>query len=357
MRIGVLTTSYPREEGDPAGHFVAGFAGWLAGRGAQVEVVCAAAGGRLFYRGGAVGALRARPIAGAVEAAWWCGRLAATVRRAQRRWDAMVSHWVVPCGLLGAALDKPHLAIAHGSDVELLRRLPGGAALLRQVARRADLVYAADSLRVDGADGRVVPMAIADAQPGDRARGRRALGLGEDSFVALALGRLSSEKGLSLAIDGLPVGITLVLAGEGPERGRLERRAAGRAVRFVGEVRGDAKADLLAACDVVVVPSLRDGSPTVIAEAQAAGRPLVVTRVGGLVQSAGASALVCEPGATAVGAALARVRSDAPLRQSLAADGRRMAAARLWPTVGPRLSGRLADRLPGGQGSLTVLRI
>ena len=44
MKLGVVTTSYPREPGDPAGSFVAGFARWLAARGHEVEVVAAGPG-------------------------------------------------------------------------------------------------------------------------------------------------------------------------------------------------------------------------------------------------------------------------------------------------------------------------
>ena len=67
--------------------------------------------------------------------------------------------------------------------MRLLSSLPGGRALVRRLARRADLVYVADALRVDGAPGRVVPMAI-DVAPdrggddaGERAA-RRARGSG-----------------------------------------------------------------------------------------------------------------------------------------------------------------------------------
>ncbi len=41
MRVGVLTTSYPRDAEDAAGAFVAGFSRWLAANVGDVDVVCA----------------------------------------------------------------------------------------------------------------------------------------------------------------------------------------------------------------------------------------------------------------------------------------------------------------------------
>jgi glycosyltransferase involved in cell wall biosynthesis len=174
-------------------------------------------------------------------------------------------------------LGAPHLAIAHGSDVRLLRRLPGGGRLARAIARRADLVYVAEHLRMDGAPGRVVPMGVDVAawRGGDRERARAALRL--EGHTVLFLGRLIRDKGADRAIAALPDGAELLIAGDGPERASLARMAAKKKVRFLGEVRGEAKRDLLAAADVMVVPSRKgcDGAPTVLAEAAAAGLPVV----------------------------------------------------------------------------------
>src|SRR5262245_11660503 len=114
MRVGVLTTSYPRTADDFAGNFVAGLATWLAQR-AEVEVLSASERWPIFYRGGAPSALRGLGWAwGALYSArlWRCAAVAA------RRWDAIVSHWTIPCGLIAARLarGRPHVAIAHGSD-------------------------------------------------------------------------------------------------------------------------------------------------------------------------------------------------------------------------------------------------
>jgi glycosyltransferase involved in cell wall biosynthesis len=360
MRIGVLTTSYPRAEGDPAGAFVAGFTRWLAAQVGEVEVLCADEARPIFYRGGAPSSLGGR---GLWHAARFSSRLVAEAARRQARWDAIVSHWLVPAGAIGLMLagGRPHLSIAHGSDVRLLDRLPGGRAFIRTLARQADLVYVARALTIDGAPGRVVPMAVDVAElapnPAARTEARRALGL--TGFVALFVGRLSREKGADLAIAALPDGMTLLIAGDGPERRALEALAKRRAlsaeanekdapVRFFGEVRGARKRELFAAADALIVPSRQDGAPTVILEGLAAGLPMVATTVGGipeLVQD-GETALLCAPRPPAIARALSRLAADPALAGALAARARAAASAHDWSVVGPRLAGRLAPAAP-----------
>lgn len=331
------------------------FSKWLAEHGASVDVVAAGQAGGLFYEGGAVGSLRRRPVRGAAEAVGFCGRLAAAAWRRRRQWDAVVSHWVAPCGIVGAMLGRPHLAIAHGSDLKVLGALPGGRAALARVARSADLVYVAEALRVDGAPGRVVPMAVDAPVVADRGSARAALGV--DGLVALVMGRLSEEKGVDLAIDALPPDVTLLIAGAGPERARLVERAAGRAVRFLGEVRGARKAEAFAAADFLVVPSRRDGAPTVVTEAALASLPIVASSVGGIPELLRAhEAVLCEPTVEALRAGVEKMR-DADFRARIARCARAHAEERTWVRIGPRLAGRLGERLYGQPGEITVTRV
>lgn len=383
MRVGVVTTSYPREAGDPAGHFVAGFAHWLAGQGAEIEVVAAGpgapvvegipvervAGQGLFYDGGAPDALT-QPGAWR-RASGFVAALAAAVLRRIDAWEAVVSHWVAPCGLVTAAVlasrplgpsrGRPHLAIAHSSDIALLRRSRPGRMALRALSARADLVYAAPHLVVKGAPGRVVPMGIDRARlQGDRERGRRALGL--EGQAVLYLGRLVPIKGVDLLLSALaPQGpdpierpggdrpaCELLVAGEGPLGGalRAQAQALGVRARFLGEVRGQAKADLLAAADVLVVPSRRladgrtEGTPTVLFEALAAGVPVVATRDAGVrhVLVDGQEGLVVPPEPAALRRAIGRLLTDPALCQSLSRAGQDVARAYDWSRVGPALA-------------------
>ncbi len=108
------------------------------------------------------------------------------------------------------------------------------------------------------------------------------------------IGRLRAEKGNRYFIQAAheiwrhEPRARFVLIGEGEDRPQLERLVnelglQGRLL-FAGFV-NDVQA-ALNACDVVVVPSLREGFGLILAEAMAAGRPIVATRVGGMIEMA-----------------------------------------------------------------------
>src|SRR5205807_1403401 len=108
--------------------------------------------------------------------------------------------------------------------------------------------------------------------------------------------------------------------------------------RFLGEVRGDDKADLLAAADLLVFPSRplpdgRDeGAPVVLREALAAGLPIVATVAGDaaeLLAETGAG-IVVPPSAPALAAALRALRDDPALLARHAAAARAAGASVGW---------------------------
>jgi glycosyltransferase involved in cell wall biosynthesis len=106
---------------------------------------------------------------------------------------------------------------------------------------------------------------------------------------ALITARLVPEKGIDVAIDACRIaGIPLVIAGEGPERDRLERalhttRGAGPSVRFVGHVPAAELPALRSGAALALVPSrVAENLPMAAAEALAAGLPVAASRVGGV---------------------------------------------------------------------------
>ncbi|USX56143.1 glycosyltransferase family 4 protein [Lentzea sp. HUAS12] len=107
------------------------------------------------------------------------------------------------------------------------------------------------------------------------------------------VGLLVERKGLLDLLDALettmPRDATLTIVGDGPQRsqaeGRVTRRGLGDRVRFLG-FRGDVP-ELLLGHDALVLPSTMEQQPLVVAEAMAAGKPVVATDTGGVADMLG----------------------------------------------------------------------
>lgn len=278
MKLGVVTTSYPRFPGDPAGSFVAEQVATLRALGHDVDVVAGAP-----FPGGAPDALERSPLRTAPAAARVTASLLARV--ATRRWDAIIAHWLVPSALAALPSRAPLLAIAHGGDIFTLRRLhllrPMLAALRHRGAR---LVFVSAHLRRIAADA--APwLADAAVQPMGLPLARfAAIARAPERFV-LVVARLVPVKGVDVAIAAARH--PLWIAGDGPERARLEALAPPH-VRFLGAVDADTRDDLLRRAAAVVIPSRvlpnqrTEGTPLVALEALAAGVPVIASAVGGL---------------------------------------------------------------------------
>ena len=147
----------------------------------------------------------------------------------------------------------------------------------------------ADTLRkmLPGADISVVPggVDLARFQVGDTMAARTALDLPPEARVVGTAGRLEKVKGhefLVKAMAHLPSDVMLVLVGKGSAYETLAESARALGVddrvRFFGH-RDDLER-VFPAFDVFCLPSLNEGLPRVLMEAQAAGLPIVATDVG-----------------------------------------------------------------------------
>jgi glycosyltransferase involved in cell wall biosynthesis len=195
-----------------------------------------------------------------------------------------------------------------------------------------------------------------ESAPVDRA----ALGVPEGAPLLLVLARMHPVKGIDIflrAVAATP-GLFAWIAGDGPERAAYEalavRLGLGDRVRFLGW-RDDRKA-LLAACDVVVLPSRYEPFGTVILEAWAMRRPLVATRADGARQyvTDGETGLLCEiDDAAGLAEQLRRVTSDAALRARLADAGHRRYEAEFTREIvlGRLLEAYASARVLGKRGS------
>jgi glycosyltransferase involved in cell wall biosynthesis len=322
MRVAVLTTSYPRDEGDIAGAFVRDAVQHLRAAGVEMKVV-SPAGFRDFgiaYGDGIAANLRARPARVALVPAFLAS-YASAARRASRGADLVHAHWL-PSGFAALATRRPYVLQAWGTDVELASRAP---AIFRPIVRRARVVVAPSN-------------AVAAALTALGAAGVRVIGSGVELPEALVepadpphvlyVGRLSAEKGveeLAWATEGIP----RVVVGDGPLRDVVPD-----AVGFVPPAELGKYYDRAA---IVVCPSRREGYGVVAREAMAHGRPVVASAVGGLLEAVDdeRTGLLVPPGDIgALRTAIERLLADPALRARLGAAARERAGERFsWPAA------------------------
>jgi glycosyltransferase involved in cell wall biosynthesis len=314
MKVVVLTTSYPRDADDVAGRFVADAVEGVRARGVEVEVVSPATFKHfgIAYGGGIAQNLRGAPWKLALVPAFLAAYTRAA-RAATRDADLVHAHWI-PSAIAARATGKPYVLQVWGTDVELARRAP---ALVRPLIRGARRVIAASSFLADEAlalgarDVEVVPFGV-DLPEHVRAPA-------EPPHVLYA-GRLSEEKGILEFVEATE-GLPRVIVGDGPLRGRVTD-----AVGFAPPSELGAYYERAA---VVCVPSRREGYGLAAREAMAYGRPLVASRVGGLIDLDGSGVVLGPPGdPVALRGAIESLLGDADERARLGAAARAAAASR-----------------------------
>ncbi|HTY71121.1 MAG TPA: glycosyltransferase family 4 protein [Actinomycetes bacterium] len=276
-------------------------------------------------------------------------RAVRTLRANLRGSDVLHAHGL-RAGLVGVAADRvpargghriPLVVTWHNAVLASGPRAVALSVLERVVARGADVTLAASSdlaeraRRLGARDVRDAPVSApalpAPARSPDEVRTR--LGLGDDPLV-LAVGRLAPQKDYPTLLDAAArwreIGPVVAIAGAGPLDGQLRHRVESEHLRVLLLGSRDDVADLLAAADVVVVPSRWEARALVAQEALRAGVPLVASRVGGLPELVGDAAVLVPPAdPVALAGSVERILGDPALAARLRAAGPARAAT--WP--------------------------
>jgi glycosyltransferase involved in cell wall biosynthesis len=303
--------------------------------------------------------------------------LAGSMRRFWRALDDVDTVWLLGPYLTSltfvalAALRRRRIVLGVRQDLpEYTRtRHPGRAWLHRAaqalelswrlLSRRFPIVVVGPQLAEAYRNARaVLPITVsltreADVAPAPEPRAP----LGEPIRV-LSVGRLDREKNPLLLADvlaRLDGGRTwkLVICGDGPQRPELEARLRDLGVADRAELLGYVPLDaglteVYRGCDVLLHVSWTEGYPQVIAEAFAAGLPVVATAVGGVAGAAGPAAVLVPPGdAGAAADALERVAGDPALRARLVEAGLERARSQTLEAE----TGRVARFLSGRAGA------
>jgi teichuronic acid biosynthesis glycosyltransferase TuaC len=223
----------------------------------------------------------------------------AFLRNRPNDFDLIDAHYFYPDGvaaiLLGRALKKPVVITARGTDINLLPNYGFPRRQIQFAARHAAALIAVSQALKDALVGLGVPaeritvlrngVDLTLFRPADREAIRAKLQV--HGRTLLSVGHLIERKGHDITISALAQlpDYTLLIAGEGPERTRLERLADKLGIRdrvkFLGLVPHENLPDYYTAADALVLASSREGWPNVLLEAMACGTPVVASTVWG----------------------------------------------------------------------------
>jgi glycosyltransferase involved in cell wall biosynthesis len=346
MKVVVVSGVWPPDVGGPATH-APELCEFLRARGHRVEAVTMA---------------RVAPARQAYAVRWTSRRLPIGVRHgvaAERiRRAAHDAHVVYSTGMLGrssvgAAAARAPVVVKLTSDPVFERslrwRLFSGdlAALQRVHGRRIELLRHRRDAELARAARIVVPsealreFVLAWGVPAEKVtviRNPVPVPRGLDEREALRVrhgmvgptlvyaGRLAAQKSVETALDAVSRadGVSLLVAGDGPERDRLRRQATGLGldgrVRFLGGRPRRDVFELLRAADAAVLTSTWENFPHVVVESLAVGTPVIATDVGGVGEAVrdGENGLLVPPrDAAALADAIRRFVHDPALQARL----------------------------------------
>ncbi len=213
--------------------------------------------------------------------------------------DVLDAHYFYPDGVaavkLGKYFNKPVTVTARGTDINLIPQFKRPRDMILWAANNADgIITVCNALKEEMVGLGVAPGLITPLRNGvdlqrfapiDRAQARAELGI--DGFTLISVGALDPRKAHDLTIRALTMlpGVTLLIAGRGPELKRLQALALEIGVQdrvtFLGPVAQPELKRYYNACDAMVLASSREGWANVLLESMACGTPVVASNVWG----------------------------------------------------------------------------
>lgn len=382
MKVLFVTSTFPRSEDDDQVPWLLELALVLRGAGVDIEVIAPTYAGlesheihgipvhryRYFtkerevvtHEAGAMNNMVGRrdlmlPAFSLVGA----GMVAAARLCRKNSYDVIHSHWPLPMGLPAqagawasswASKDKPKLvATFHGAEVALAKRKSHYRPVLKHLTRNLDTAVAnsastaATVRELTGVEATVIPFGPPrgavnlDREPEDAETGAS-----EDELpIVLAVGRMIERKGFPVlvrAAEKLRGRTRVVIVGGGEYepvvRREIERKQVGDVVRLAGRLSNEELSDLYSRCAVFCLPAIVDsrgeteGLGVVLIEAMSHGKPVVASRLGGIVDAVeddGNGLLVPPNDPDVLADALLRVTEDRELAERLGTAGRERA--------------------------------
>ena len=405
MRIAVLTSSYPRFQGDGTAPFVMSISEALSKLGHTVHVVAPYdisvdedftspvpvnrfkyIWPKKFHIMGHARSLKAdvklRPSAFFLLPFFSIASIINLIKEC-RKIDAQIihAHWVLPNGFAAAIASKilgiPFIISLHGSDIFTASKNAIFRAVAKWTFQQSSYVSACSQELCDRAKQinknikiEVIPWG---ANPENfkpienRNQVREKYGWSTEELIISTLGRMVHKKGFSQLLDIIPdltsctQKFRVVIGGSGPLEDELKEKAArmnlSEFVSFPGRIPWDEVPKYLAASDIFVLPSQRDeagnldGLPTVLLEAMACSLPCVASDVGGVslvIDQAKNGILVSPNSSSELIEGLQSLIEDKDLRDKFSVAARNSVVERFnWDNVGKKFETICQEALNG----------
>lgn len=242
-------------------------------------------------------------VGGIVGAPLFAASLLPRILKYRKRVDVVLASWAYPDGCaaiaLGELLRVPVVVKLHGSDINIVSRMPGPRRYMRRLLpRAAAIVSVSRALSQEVARLGVAKARVHQVMNGvdpalfrvrDRESARAKVQVPPEQRVLLCVANLKKSKGVldlrdafeSIAADNPD--LHLYMIGDGHMRAELEASAAKLSnLHILGARPLSEIPQWMAACDALVLPSWDEGTPNVVLEALACGRRVIATKVGGV---------------------------------------------------------------------------
>jgi len=282
----------------------------------------------------------------------------------KEKFDVVSSHWILPSGFMAYVASKftkiPYTIALAGSDVfiakkNLLFRVMALLAASSSAAVLADSPKFLEDLVSLGAEVKKsdiipYPVNVEKFKPNQKENEilRQELGLKNNAFVVLGVGRLIYKKGFRYLIEAF-AGIAkkhkeahLVIGGDGDLKNELETLASDLGIKskvtFAGNIERDKISAYYNMCDVFVMPSISDAQgniddqPVALIEAMACGKPIVASNFPGIsltVVDGSSGFLTPQKDSKSIEEALIKLASSGSLRRKMGVESRKIVLNKL----------------------------
>lgn len=221
--------------------------------------------------------------------------------------DLINAHWVFPDGVsaswIARLLKIPFILSARGCDINLYSKFILRRPQIINAVKAAYRITSVSQAQKETICKMGIPenkiMVIRNGVDierfalKNREQCRSRLGLSSMAKIILFVGQFVEVKGFNYLIEAIARlydegkrDLRLIAIGNGPlkegYRNKISKLGLGASVLFAGEKSRDEIPYWYGACDLLCLPSIREGCPNVVLEALASGRPVVASKVGGI---------------------------------------------------------------------------